>query len=171
MIAEWLARTISFQNSSSAHSLTFSCADVSAFVPSRTVDFLPHCIPPTDPRRQNWPLPLILVLVVAESMAGVWYAMSYIPFGRKMVISGCQVGTSGERGGWGSASTPLTTPSNLYVEIRPYKGIWGELDFEPTHPKHYMNLSIHGILSFPCQTTQSAASARAARHTALLSTR
>mmetsp|Transcript_67708 Transcript_67708/g.187105 ORF Transcript_67708/g.187105 Transcript_67708/m.187105 type:complete len:184 (+) Transcript_67708:363-914(+) len=38
----------------------------------------------------NWPLPLILVLVVAESMAGVWYAMSYIPFGRKMVISGCQ---------------------------------------------------------------------------------
>ena len=36
------------------------------------------------------PLPAILGLLVMETMAGCWYAASYIPFGRKMIVSCCQ---------------------------------------------------------------------------------
>ena len=36
------------------------------------------------------PLPILLTLLVFETMAGIWYAASYIPWGRKMIISCCQ---------------------------------------------------------------------------------
>ena len=40
---------------------------------------------------QRTPLPVLLTLLVCETMAGVWYAASYIPWGRKMIIGCCQV--------------------------------------------------------------------------------
>lgn len=33
---------------------------------------------------------VILVLIVLETMAGIWYSASYIPWGRRMIISCCQ---------------------------------------------------------------------------------
>jgi hypothetical protein len=36
------------------------------------------------------PLAIILVLLVAETLAGIWYAASYIPYGRRMIVSCCQ---------------------------------------------------------------------------------
>ena len=35
------------------------------------------------------PLAVILVLLVFETLAGVWYAASYVPFGRKMIVKCC----------------------------------------------------------------------------------
>ena len=37
------------------------------------------------------PLMILFVLMGLETLAGCWYAASYVPFGRKMVVSFCQV--------------------------------------------------------------------------------
>ena len=39
---------------------------------------------------QRAPLPVIVTLLILETMAGVWYAASYIPWGRKVIIGCCQ---------------------------------------------------------------------------------
>jgi hypothetical protein len=36
------------------------------------------------------PLYVILLLIFFETLAGIWYAASYIPFGRRMIVSICQ---------------------------------------------------------------------------------
>jgi Got1/Sft2-like family len=35
------------------------------------------------------PVPLVLVLLVIQCIAAVWYSASYIPYGRKMIIGFC----------------------------------------------------------------------------------
>jgi hypothetical protein len=41
------------------------------------------------------PLTVILVLLVFETLAGIWYAASYIPFGRKIIVKCCQASLFG----------------------------------------------------------------------------
>jgi hypothetical protein len=36
------------------------------------------------------PLPLVLLLLVGETLAASWYSASYVPWGRKMIIACCQ---------------------------------------------------------------------------------
>lgn len=36
------------------------------------------------------PLYIILILLVLETMAGIWYAASYIPYGRRMIVACCE---------------------------------------------------------------------------------
>ena len=36
------------------------------------------------------PLYVLLLLLVAETIAGIWYAASYIPFGRRMIVACCE---------------------------------------------------------------------------------
>ncbi len=36
------------------------------------------------------PVGIILVMLLAETLAAVWYSASYVPFGRKMIVTCCQ---------------------------------------------------------------------------------
>lgn len=42
---------------------------------------------------------LVLLLVVVQFMAGVWYSASYIPYGRSMIKSCCRSTLGGSEAG------------------------------------------------------------------------